>query len=210
MDPASAPPSVDAVPPRARGRRQRAVATRETIGQAVLELLRVRRLDELTVNEIVERSGISRPTFYAHFDTKYAVVAALISDMGDGILARWRPLFDGQGPLEEEQLRELGAATIQAWRQQGSLFAATIEGWHTDGEIHDVWNDILERFTAALCARLRRSGRGGPEDELLASTLVIMFERALYMAVSTPDSVFARSDDELAAMLASVWAKALA
>lgn len=209
MESSHVSPLTDVVPPRTRGRRQRAPETREAVCEAVRDLLRIRRLDELTVNEIVERASISRPTFYAHFDTKYSVVAALIQDVGDGILGVWSPLFDGEGPLEEQQIREVGMSTIQRWRRQGALFTATVEGWHTDGEIHDAWSDILERFTEALSARVRRSGREHFSHDLLVSALVTLFERSLYLAVSSPDSVFARSDEELATVLAQIWAKML-
>lgn len=203
-----APPGV---PP--RGRRRRAPQTREAILEAVRELLKSRRLDDLQVNEIVEHAGISRQTFYVHFDTKYAVVAALIEAMGDGILNLWSPLFDGDGPIEKAQLVELGAGTIAAWRAQGPLWTATIEGWHTDGEIHDVWNEVLETFAARLLARVaRHRGAEGlrPRDAMLTQALISGFERSLYLAVSIPHPVLGSSDDDLAVMLAELWSRALA
>lgn len=199
-----------AVPP--RGRRQRAPQTRDAIKEAVRDLLATRRLDDLTVNEIVERAGLSRQTFYVHFDTKYSVIAALIADTGEGILDVWAPLFDGHGPIREEQVRELAAITIARWRERAALFTATIEGWHSDGEIHDVWNAVLERFAERFTARLRRHRSGTPRrnDEMLAGALMEAFQRCLYLGMSVPDSPFARSDDDLADMLAALWTRALA
>lgn len=66
---ANIPSSVPSVP--ARARRRRVSRAREAVLTATRELLGERRLDELQVNEIVERAGISRQTFYLHFDTKY-------------------------------------------------------------------------------------------------------------------------------------------
>jgi AcrR family transcriptional regulator len=197
------------VPP--RDRRRRAPQTREAILEAVRELLKVRRLDDLQVNEIVERAGISRQTFYVHFETKYSVIAALIADTGVGIMEIWAPLFDGDGPITEAQIRTPSRNTIAHWRAQATLFSATIEGWHSDTEIHDVWNAVLVQFEEGLSARVRRHRGGTPRrnDDMLVGALMEAFQRCLYLAMSVPGSAFARSDDDLADMLAALWAAAL-
>lgn len=195
--------------PLRRGRRGRAGETRDAVTEMVRELLEVRRLEELTVSEIVNQAGISRQTFYAHFDTKYSVVVALIDDMGRGVFEVWRPFFEGEGPVDETLLREASAATIGLWRKQAALFIATIDGWHSSGDVHDAWNAVLDRFEAALLQRLARERELEPGDDLLAGALVAVFERSLYNAVAMPDSHFGRSDEELAAMLARLWSRAL-
>lgn len=197
------------VPP--RDRRRRAPQTRGAILEAVRALLKVRRLDDLQVNEIVERAGISRQTFYVHFETKYSVIAALIADTGEGILEIWAPVFDGDGPIDEAQVRAASKSTITHWRAQATLFSATIEGWHQDAEIHDVWNEVLVRFEERFAARVRRHRGGTPRrnDDMLVGALMEAFQRCLYLGMSVPGSAFARSDDDLADMLAALWAAAL-
>lgn len=179
---------------------------------ATRELLGERRLDELQVNEIVERARISRQTFYLHFDSKYSVVAAMIADMGDGILDVWHPLFSGDGPIGEPEVRELGVETIARWRAQAPLFTATIEGWHSDPEIHEVWSGVLDRFTRGFTPRVvRHRGAEGlrPADDMLIAALISVFERCLYLAISAPQNPLGRSDDDLADMLARLWVNAL-
>lgn len=197
------------IPPRYRGQRRLASPSRQAITDAVRELLTVRRLDEVTVQEIVDRAQISRPTFYAHFETKYSVVAALIADMGQTISELWRPFFEEQGAILEESLRAVSMATLQAWRDQAALFSATVEGWHSDQEIHDTWNEVLERFAAAIKVRVARVRPLGPEDDMVATALVSMFERCVYLAVATPGSPLGRSDEELAGVLAMMWMRCL-
>lgn len=198
-----------AVPPRYRGQRRLASPSRQAITDAVRELLAVRRLDEVTVQEIVERAQISRPTFYAHFETKYSVVAALIADMGKTIYGRWAPFFDADGAIEEEVLREIAVLTLRDWREQATLFSATIEGWHSDQEIHDTWNDVLDRFVLALRKRVATVRPLEPEDDMVIPALVSLFERCVYLAVATPDSPLGRSDEELAGVLAMMWMRSL-
>ncbi|WP_026910478.1 TetR/AcrR family transcriptional regulator [Patulibacter minatonensis] len=200
---------VSDVPRRTRGRRRPAPQSHGAVLEAVRELLKVRRLDELTVAEIVERAGISRPTFYASFDTKYAVVATLIAGVGEGIYDIWQPFFSGEGPIDEAAVREPTIATVERWRRQGALFTATVEGWHSDPEIHEVWNEILQRFEREVLARLHRSRAPRAGDDMLAAAMVSMFERCLYLAVSDPDGPFGSSDEQLADTLSAVWARSL-
>lgn len=207
--PAEPPVAASGIPPRYRSQRRRSLQSRNAICDAVRELLTRRRLDELTVNEIVERAEISRPTFYAHFETKYSVVAALVEEMGATVYDHWKPVFAGSGPITEAELYDAGIDTLQQWRERGALFAATIEGWHTDQEIHDAWNVVLERFRVALTDRLARWRPLQPQDAMVVPAMIALFERSVYLAVSVPDSPLGTSDDQLARVLAKVWVTSL-
>ncbi|MCK6446920.1 MAG: TetR/AcrR family transcriptional regulator [Planctomycetes bacterium] len=55
----------DAQPRDARVRR-----TRDRLGDAFVELVRERGFDAFTVQDVLERSGVGRSTFYAHFRDK--------------------------------------------------------------------------------------------------------------------------------------------
>ena len=185
--------------------------TREAILEAVRELLKLRRLDDLQVNEIVERAGISRQTFYVHFETKYSVIAALIADTGEGILEIWAPRVRRRRPdrrspgphAEPEHHRALACA--------GDVVQRDDRGLAPDAEIHDVWNAVLTQFEVRFAARVRRHRGGTPRrnDDMLVGALMEAFQRCLYLGMSVPGSAFARSDDDLADMLAALWAAAL-
>lgn len=198
-----------AIPPRYRGQRRRNSPSRVAICDAVRELLKLRRLDELTVQEIVDLAQISRPTFYSHFDTKYSVVATLVAEMGQSIYAQWLPFFSSAGPVDEAQLREASVITLRLWREQATLFSATVEGWHSDQEIHDAWNEVLDRFVSELTARVARYRPLEPGDDMTVTAMVSAFERCVYLAVATPDSPLGRSDEELAGVLATIWIRSL-
>ncbi|WP_084671481.1 TetR/AcrR family transcriptional regulator [Sporichthya polymorpha] len=198
-----------AIPPRYRSQRRRSLQSRAAICEAVKELLSERRLDELTVNEIVERAEISRPTFYSHFETKYSVVAALVEEMGAAVYRDWRPVLEADGPFTEEELFNVAMATLSRWRERGALFAATIEGWHSDQEIHDAWSAVLERFRVAVTARVERFRPLQPDDAMTVPAMISVFERCVYLAVSVPNSPFGTSDEQLARVLASIWIRSL-
>ena len=60
-------------------RRQR--KTREAIFSAFSELIRSRRYESITVQDIIDRADIGRSTFYSHFETKDHLLKAICSDI---------------------------------------------------------------------------------------------------------------------------------
>ncbi len=46
--------------------------------QALIELIQEKRWERIRVQDILERTGIGRSTFYAHFDNKYDLLTAAI------------------------------------------------------------------------------------------------------------------------------------
>ena len=60
-------------------RRQR--KTREAIFNAFCELLSRKHYDRITVAEIIDRADVGRATFYAHFETKDALLSELCEEL---------------------------------------------------------------------------------------------------------------------------------
>jgi AcrR family transcriptional regulator len=48
----------------------RARRTRDALGDALVALMQEKPFDEITVKEVLKRSGVSRSTFYAHYSDK--------------------------------------------------------------------------------------------------------------------------------------------
>ena len=44
--------------------------TRDTLGDALVELIQEKPFDEITVQQILDRAGVGRSTFYEHYATK--------------------------------------------------------------------------------------------------------------------------------------------
>ena len=49
---------------------RRILRTRDTLGDALVELIREKPFDHITVQEILDRAGVSRSTFYQHYRDK--------------------------------------------------------------------------------------------------------------------------------------------
>jgi AcrR family transcriptional regulator len=48
--------------------------TRQLLEQAFMDVLREKGFQTITIQDITERAGVNRATFYAHFDDKYALL----------------------------------------------------------------------------------------------------------------------------------------
>ena len=60
-------------------------STKNQIMNALAELLQTKRLDDITVTELVEQCGLSRQAFYYHFSDLYGVVDYGIQQLLDGL-----------------------------------------------------------------------------------------------------------------------------
>src|SRR5258708_19852518 len=69
--------------------------TRELITRAFGELMRERGFSSITVQDISERAGINRATFYAHFTDKHALFDHQVRETFRADLDRALPQADG-------------------------------------------------------------------------------------------------------------------
>jgi AcrR family transcriptional regulator len=198
----------------ARMRRAANAEVREAILAATEGLLRERRLDELTVVDVIEAAGFSRPTFYTYFESKHAVVAALAEDVMADIYDRlWRPWLEGEESTTEALMIDHYLETIATWREHRAVLVAAAEGWRTDPVVYDLWGARWQGYvatTAAFIERARRLGAapGQPDAETLASVLVWLNESLFYLAFSRPGAVLG-DDRRLASTLSAVWLRAI-
>lgn len=193
------------VPTRTRRGRTGEPQARTALLDAMGQLLLERRLDEISVSEIARTAGVSRGAFYMHFDSKFSVIASLVD--GD-VKDLWRPLLDGDGPIDETVLRDVLQVMAEHWLERATFLAAVIEGWHSDSEIHDVWGRVREDFDRAVAERIRRTGLDIADPEGLAAALVSMTERCVYLNVTNVGPL-ADSTERLVDSLATVWLGAL-
>jgi|JI10StandDraft_1071094.scaffolds.fasta_scaffold22947_5 AcrR family transcriptional regulator len=78
--------------PVANARAQRGAATRALILDAAHAVLSERGYSATSVDEIATRAGVSRPTFYAYFTDKLAVVSELSDNLEKEVLRGYRKL----------------------------------------------------------------------------------------------------------------------
>ena len=153
---------------------------------ALAELLQTKRLDDITVTELVEKCGISRQAFYYHFSDLYGVV-----DYGV------QQLLDQLGVGRPEEWRASLERTLTLLRENRTLVLNVYRAYERSYVEHD-----LRRWAAPLVearTRLAAQRYAVTEDQIsfmtevltqaLVSTVLSWVERGM------PSSVIERLDD---------------
>jgi AcrR family transcriptional regulator len=82
--------------PRRRRRRTPEVAEQEIIAAAEA-LLRERPFRELTVDEVMRRTELSRPSFYVYFSDRHHLVLRVVEHIGGELFTMADRWFEGEG-----------------------------------------------------------------------------------------------------------------
>jgi TetR/AcrR family transcriptional regulator, ethionamide resistance regulator len=185
-------PRTTAARARRRGRRPRTYAA---VLAATSELLETVPLAQLSVARIIAAAGVSRTSFYEHFNSKEDVVVKLVRSISAELADEIEPMFardtapgTGQdGP--EQAFREGLSRMLRACVRHAPLVLAASEEWPAVPELQRLWfrmHGALTRRLAELIATERADGRApeGADPEALAACLVWTGERSFHVAMT--------------------------
>jgi AcrR family transcriptional regulator len=175
-------------------------------------LLGEKPLREIGVDELAAGAGISRPSFYFYFESKNAVLRALVERLTDEMYAEAESWLERKDDSPEVTVsRSIGAAA-QQWREHGAVLRAAVQTWGSVPELQAFWEDIVRRFVEQSAARIadeREDGAAppGPDPAALAKALIWMNERCFYTNSLGADPSL--SDDELVPTLTAIWLRSI-
>ena len=81
--------------------------TRKAIFDAFQTLLEAKRYDHITVQDIIDEANVGRSTFYAHFETKEALLDALCDEAFFHLFGKNACTFTGSGDTLEGRLTHI-------------------------------------------------------------------------------------------------------
>ena len=157
---------------------------------ATEQLLNERPLHQVSVGDIIAAARISRTSFYAHFASKTAVIAACLRGVMNEVVDAVAPAQagssrggDGDAAIRLGLERWLGVC-----RRHGALLRAVSEEWPHDAELRALWWEMLGAMasgTARLVRAARSHGRApaGADPAALAACLMWGYERVLHVAL---------------------------
>lgn len=198
--------------------RRKGERTRDRIRLATIELLSEVGYLDLKVSAICERAGISPPVLYLYFDSKETLVHNVLQEFLQDYTSRMESRHGGRTPYQamfESNLFWIRSARVNAGLMRcllrfseeqadfAQLFATESNRWH-----ERITHSIMRRFPTAASERdevhLVVHALGGMMDEMM---------RRLFTAAEPdlPQLVgrVAPSDEALAALLSTVWYRAL-
>ena len=103
---------------------KRAQASAQLIGNAMMELLKVRNFDDISVSDIQRQSTVGRATFYRLFDNTVDVLSWLCNQIFDTMANR--------NASPTENMVESMISFIGAWMEHEVLLQAIIRSGHIE------------------------------------------------------------------------------
>lgn len=125
--------------------------THERLGMALLQLICEKPMDQVTVQEVLERAAVGRSTFYQHFRDKNDLLLSQLEmflEMMSTRLSTQREVSDRVAPVTE---------MFEHVAQQKKLYRALADS----GRLRDFFDLAQDYFARGIERRLRESKRTG-------------------------------------------------
>jgi AcrR family transcriptional regulator len=146
--------------PQPTTRIQKSEQTRTVILNAALDFLWSRPFREMTVNELMASTTISRPAFYQYFNDIHCVMESLLEKLQEETLIVDEPWLMGVGdPVD--LLRETLSGLVDYFYERGPFLRAFTDAATTDARIEEAWLGFLSSFDDAGTAVIEADQKQG-------------------------------------------------
>jgi AcrR family transcriptional regulator len=193
---------------RPKRRRRKPEAAESEILDAAESFLKERPFREMTVDDVMSRTGLSRPSFYEYFRDRHHLVMKLAERLGDWTYAISEPWLGG-GEDSEAELRAGIERLVALYRERGHLLRALADAARQDKQVEGAYQKFIDRFIDATAARIRvgleRGAMKNLDPEEVATALVLLNER--YLIDKLPEAL--TSTSALIDTLSTVWTRVL-
>jgi AcrR family transcriptional regulator len=194
----------------ARRRRRSPAEAEQEILDSAERFLRVRPLRELTIDEVMADTSLSRPAFYVYFRDRHGLVLRLIQVIGVELFDmadRWlKSTGDGR-----KDLRAAVEGVVAVYAAHGPVLRAIADAAGNDPEVEAAYKGLVELFIDATAAHIRMETKAGLIDGLnarrTAAALVWMNER--YLSNCLGGGAQASRPRDVIETLYNVWLRAL-
>lgn len=208
------PPATNSVsPPRGRRAKRPSGDEREhLILQTFESLLAEKQFHEISIDDLASGAGISRSSFYFYFESKEAVLLALM----DTIVQQADATSDiAQAAIEQDPerfLRDALAAYVNIFGAHRGVVVACNQAAASSPEVRVLWNVVRGRWVKmaedGIAAERQRAGLNAtlPAREL-AVALLSMNEGVMYSAFAGEQPGIEL--DRVIDVLTNIWANAI-
>jgi AcrR family transcriptional regulator len=128
---------------------QRVRRTRDRLGDALVELLVQKPFDDITVQDVLDRAGVSRSTFYTHYRDKNDLFLSDAEDFFEGMATALSRFGDKSERIAPAQELFAHIAEVRPF------YNALVES----GRMHDVMELGQEHFARGIEQRLNEIPR---------------------------------------------------
>jgi AcrR family transcriptional regulator len=114
----------------------------------------------MSVQDLLDDLGASKGAFYHYFDSKQALLEAVIERFADSALAAVAPILNDPELPALRKLERVFAGIARFKAEQNDLVVAIIEVWNSDGNaiVREKLRRLSARLMVPLLARVVRQG----------------------------------------------------
>lgn len=143
-----------------RVRRKPQDAEREIL-DAAEEFLQQNDFRNLTIDEVMQRTGMRRSAFYNYFPDRYGLIMSLVGRIEEEMMEASKLWLDkSDNPIES--LTAALESAIQVWARHGRVLRALHEASFHDDQVQRYYRDgLVQNFIDAIAKRLRAEKRAG-------------------------------------------------
>lgn len=182
--------------------------TEREILLAAEALLRERPFRDITVEQLMLRTGLKRPAFYAHFRDRYELVLRVVESIELKLFEQADPWLRSDGP---GQARAAIAGVVQVYESHGLVLRALADASASDARLEVTYRGLVQAFVDATAAKIRADQQVGLVSASLQAVetgraLVWLAERYLSEVFGSGDA----ADAQLTvAVLHRIWVSAI-
>lgn len=191
-----------------RRRRTPEVAEAEIVAAAEA-LLRERPFRELTVDEVMRRTDLSRPSFYVYFRDRHHLVLRVVEHLGDALRTMSQRWYTGSGD-GPAQAREAIEGIVDVYVENGPVLRGLSDAAADDPEVERVYGALVQSFVDVTATHIEAEIAAGRVPALdageTARALVWMMERYLNLSLGRPQTTPRQT---VADTLTAIWTRVL-
>jgi AcrR family transcriptional regulator len=185
------------------------MAEREILAAAE-ELLRERPFRDLTVDEVMRRTELSRPSFYVYFRDRHHLVLRVVERFGAEMWTMSEGWFANTGSGGAASFREALAGVVAVYERHGAVLHALADAATVDPDVERAHSALMQSFIDVIAGHIQaeiEAGRILPLDaKETARALALMNDRYLLVALGrTPTA----SPETVIETLATIWTRTL-
>ena len=133
---------------------------REAFVDAGLRLMQARGYERMSIQDVLDQVEASRGAFYHYFDSKQALLEAMVDRIADGALAAVAPVVDDPKLPAVEKLERFFGGIAQFKTERKALMLEFIKVWRSDDNaiVREKVRRALVDRVAAILARIVEQG----------------------------------------------------
>ena len=175
--------------PRPSRRDDQTRETKRRLVTAAIELVSEIGWRRTTVEQIAERAGVAKGTFFVHFKTKEAIVVTLVQlQIGAAMAAREAVVLRGGSVVErlEAATMTLGTQAASNIELSRAVLIASLESREVGGATDAVFGRLFVLMTADAREGIESGALLGPDAETVVSLLMASYLGAALHCTSSP------------------------